>query len=111
MMAEDEPMVRAYVGKLTKKLIPDFESTLTTPEERASAALSATFPRALDVDGIRDLIRCQQKALNYPNILNFTLILNSRGEWPRKNDGLSAKNREEGNAAFQVVICTFRNTT
>ena len=63
MMAADEPMVRAYVGKLTKKLIPDFESTLTTPEERASAALSATFPRALDVDGIRDLIRCQQKAL------------------------------------------------
>ena len=56
-MAADEPLVRSYVQKLTKKLVPDFESTLKTPEERASASLTATLPRALDVDGIRDLIR------------------------------------------------------
>ena len=56
-MAADEPMIRAYVQKVTKKLVSDFQSNLKTPEERVESVLSAAAPRPLAVEGIRDSIR------------------------------------------------------
>ena len=75
----DEPTIRAYVQKLTKKLIPEFEK-VTDPKERIDLVLKEPILEQLKPNNFRKSIKTN---------------------WPRKNERLSAQNREDGNAAFQ----------
>ena len=75
----DELTVRVYIQKLTKKLIPEFEEVLDS-KERIKLVLNEPIPEFLELE-------------NFQNYIN--------ANWPRKNERLSAQNREDGNAAFQ----------
>ena len=75
----DELTVRVYIQKLTKKLIPEFEEVLDS-KERIKLVLNEPVPEFLELE-------------NFQNYIN--------ANWPRKNERLSAQNREDGNAAFQ----------
>ena len=75
----DELTVRVYIQKLTKKLIPEFEEVLDS-KERIKLVLNESIPEFLELE-------------NFQNYIN--------ANWPRKNERLSAQNREDGNAAFQ----------
>ena len=75
----DEMAIRVYIQKLTKKLIPEFEK-VSDSKERIKLVLNEP---ALD----------EMKLENFQNYIH--------ANWPRKNERLSAQNREDGNAAFQ----------
>ena len=75
----DEPTLRVYIQKLTKKLIPEFEKT-TDAKERIELVLNEPILEPLKSDNFQKYIKAN---------------------WPRKNERLSAQNREDGNAAFQ----------
>ena len=75
----DELTVRVYIQKLTKKLIPEFEKVLDS-KDRIKLVLNEPLPDFLELEYFQ----------NYVN-----------ANWPRKNERLSAQNREDGNTAFQ----------
>ena len=75
----DEPIIRVYIQKLTKKLIPEFEK-ITDSKERIKLVLN-------------------EPVLEQIQLENFKTYIDAN--WPRKNERLSAQNREDGNAAFQ----------
>ena len=75
----DEPTLRTYIQKLTKKLIPEFEK-VTDPKERIELTLKEPIIEPLQLDNLRRSVK---------------------ENWPRKNERLSAQNREDGNNAFQ----------
>ena len=79
MATMDELTLRGYVKKLTKKLIPEFEK-VTDPKERIELALKEPILDQLKTENFKESIKAN---------------------WPRKNERLSAQNREDGNAAFQ----------
>ena len=73
----DEPELRALIQTLTKRLLPEFER-VKEPEERVRLVL-------------------QQPELG----AEFAATLfASAAEWPRKNEELAKRNREDGNSAF-----------
>ena len=79
----DEPTLRVYVQKVTKKLLPEFSAGTVLsedPYERIRLVLKQPVPKELTCDSMMESIK---------------------SEWPRKNEDLSSRNREEGNAAFQ----------
>ena len=75
----DELSVRVYIQKLTKKLIPEFDKVLDS-KERIKLVLNEPIPEFLDLENFQNYIHAN---------------------WPRKNERLSAQNREDGNTAFQ----------
>ena len=75
----DELTIRVYIQKLCKKLIPEFEK-ITDPKERIQLVLDEPVMEQMKLE-------------------NFQAYINAN--WPRKNERLSAQNREDGNAAFQ----------
>jgi len=75
----DELAIRVYIQKLTKKLIPEFEK-VTDSKERIKLVL-------------KEPVLDEMKLENFQNYIH--------ANWPRKNERLSAQNREDGNTAFQ----------
>jgi len=74
----DEPVLRALIQKLTKRLLPEFEK-VSDAEERMSLVL-------------------QQ-----PEFASHALLVEDLGlanDWPQKNDEVAKRNREDGNSAF-----------
>ena len=76
----DELTVRVYIQKLTKKLIPEFDKVLDS-KERIKLVLNEPIPDFLGLENFQNYIHAN---------------------WPRKNERLSAQNREDGNTAFQT---------
>ena len=75
----DELAIRVYIQTVTKKLMPQFEK-VSDPKERIKLVLS-------------------EPPLDQMKLENFQTYINAN--WPRKNERLSAQNREDGNNAFQ----------
>ena len=75
----DELAIRVYIQTVTKKLMPEFEK-VNDPKERIKLVLS-------------------EPPLDQMKLENFQTYINAN--WPRKNERLSAQNREDGNSAFQ----------
>ena len=71
----DEPELRALIQTLTKRLLPEFEK-VTEPEERVRLVLGQPELGA-----------------------EFSATLFA-AEWPRKNEEVAKRNREDGNSAF-----------
>ena len=74
----DEPVLRALIQKLTKRLLPEFEK-VSEPDERIGLVL-------------------QQPEFSSPTSLVDDLGI--ANDWPRKNEEVAKRNREDGNAAF-----------
>ena len=74
----DEPLLRALIQKLTKRLLPEFEK-VSEPDERIGLVL-------------------QQPEFASPTSLVDDLGI--ANDWPRKNEEVAKRNREDGNAAF-----------
>ena len=74
----DEPLLRALIQKLTKRLLPEFEK-VSEPDERIGLVL-------------------QQPEFSSPTSLVDDLGI--ANDWPRKNEEVAKRNREDGNAAF-----------
>ena len=71
----DEPELRALIQTLTKRLLPEFEK-VTEPEER-----------------VRLVLRQPELGADFAASL-------FAAEWPRKNEDVAKRNREDGNSAF-----------
>ena len=87
----DEPQLRVLIQKLTKRLLPEFER-VKEPLERIRLMLKQQeVGPSLAAD--LGLGTSASEAATSPHI-------SGNGEWPRKNEEVAKRNREDGNAAF-----------
>ena len=74
----DEPLLRALTQKLTKTLLPEFEKVSESKERMA-------------------LVLQQPEFASHASLVED---LGIASDWPRKNEEVAKRNREDGNAAF-----------
>jgi hypothetical protein len=78
----DEPALRAHIQKLTKRLLPKFEEA-TEAKER-----------------VRLVLEQPDQGYQLAKDLGIAFSNEENKNWPKKNEELAKRNREDGNAAF-----------
>lgn len=76
----DEPQLRALIQKLTKRLLPEFEKVEEAKQRIGIVLRQPEFETFAQAD--------------------LGINTNNDGQWPRKNEEVAKRNREDGNAAF-----------
>lgn len=87
----DEPQLRALIQKLTKRLLPEFEKV-----EEAKQRIGIVLQQPeFETFAHSDLgINTNDSAAAADGSTAAV------GQWPRKNEEVAKRNREDGNAAF-----------